>query len=100
MPKTDAAKLPVMLTSLRLPTIARLWQDLGARADREDWGAARYLATLCEHEVQERHTRRIARRIASPEMLPDVGSLPHLICSPRGFGSGDDDEASEHGDAR
>ena len=27
-------------------------------------------------------------RIASPEMLPAVGSLPHLICSRRGFGSG------------
>lgn len=39
-------------------------------------------------------------RIASPEMLPDVGSLPHLICSPRRFGGGGDDEASEHGDAR
>ena len=48
MTKTDAAKLPVMLTSLRLPTIARLWQDLGARADREGWGAARYLAELTE----------------------------------------------------
>jgi len=68
MTKTDAAKLPVMLTSLRLPTIARLWQDLGARADREGWGAARYLATLCEHEVQERHTRRIARHLAEADL--------------------------------
>ena len=68
MTKTDAAKLPVMLTNLRLPTIARLWQDLGARADREGWGAARYLATLCEHEVQERHTRRIARHLAEADL--------------------------------
>lgn len=68
MTKTDAAKLPVMLTSLRLPTIARLWQDLGARADREGWGAARYLATLCEHELQERHTRRIARHLAEADL--------------------------------
>lgn len=64
MTKADAAKLPVMLTGLRLPTIARLWQELAARADREGWGAARYLATLCEHEIQERHTRRIARHLA------------------------------------
>lgn len=68
MTKTDAAKLPVMLTSLRLPTIARLWQDLGARADREGWGAARYLATLCEHELQERHTRRIARHLTEADL--------------------------------
>ena len=46
MTTPDSAKLPVMLTTLRLPTIARLWQDLGARADREGWGAARFLATL------------------------------------------------------
>jgi hypothetical protein len=39
-------------------------------------------------------------RIASPEMLPAVWSLPHLICSRRGFGGGGGDEAGEHGDAR
>ena len=27
----DAAKLPVMLTALRLPTIGRIWQEFGAR---------------------------------------------------------------------
>lgn len=68
MTKANAAKLPVMLTALRLPTIARLWQDLGARADREGWGAARYLTTLCEHEIQERHTRRIARHMAEADL--------------------------------
>jgi hypothetical protein len=48
---TDAAKLPLMLTELRMPTIGRLWQDFGARADKEGWGAARFLAVLCEHEL-------------------------------------------------
>ena len=42
--------------------------DSLARADREGWGAARYLATLCEHEVQERHTRRIARHLAEADL--------------------------------
>ena len=68
MTTADAAKLPVMLTTLRLPTIARLWQDLGARADREGWGAARFLTTLCEHEIQDRHTRRIARHLAHADL--------------------------------
>ena len=68
MTTADAAKLPVMLTTLRLPTIARLWQELGARADREGWGAARFLATLCEHEIQDRHTRRIARHLAEADL--------------------------------
>ncbi len=36
-------------------------------------------------------------RIASPEMLPSVGLLPHVICSPPGFGGGEH-EADQHGD--
>jgi hypothetical protein len=48
---TDAAKLPLMLTELRMPTIGRLWQEFGARADKEGWGSARFLAVLCEHEL-------------------------------------------------
>jgi len=57
----DAARLPLMLTTLRLPTFGRHWQDFAARADAEGWGAARYLAALCEHELAERDQRRIAR---------------------------------------
>jgi DNA replication protein DnaC len=64
MTDVDAAKLPVMLSELRLPTIGRLWQEFGARADREGWGSARLLAALCEHELLERHARRIARHLA------------------------------------
>jgi hypothetical protein len=36
-------------------------------------------------------------RIASAEMLPSVGLLPHVICSPPGFGGGEH-EADQHGD--
>jgi DNA replication protein DnaC len=60
----DAAKLPVMLTTLRLPTISRIWQEFGGRADREDWGSGRFLAALCEHELADRQARRIARHMA------------------------------------
>ena len=38
-------------------------------------------------------------RIASPEVLPDDGLLPHLICSPPAWGGGGSDEAGQHGDA-
>ena len=31
----DVARLPLMLGELRLPTIARLWPDITARADKE-----------------------------------------------------------------
>ena len=60
-PSADAI-LPDLLTSLRLPTIRRLWSDLAATATREDWSHARFLAALCEHELQERDSRRIERR--------------------------------------
>jgi DNA replication protein DnaC len=60
----DAAKLPVMLSSLRLPSISRLWQQIAEQADNEGWGSARFLATLCEHEIADRHQRRIARHLA------------------------------------
>jgi hypothetical protein len=53
----DLARLPELLTALRLPTIARLWAQLAERSDREGWPAARYLATLLEHELAERHQR-------------------------------------------
>src|SRR4051812_29265525 len=66
---SDAAKLPLMLSELRLPTIGRLWPEFAGQADREGWGAARFLATLCEHELAERAPRRIARPLA-PSALP------------------------------
>ena len=44
----DAARLPLMLAELRLPTIARLWPDFTARADKEGWPAARLLVALAE----------------------------------------------------
>lgn len=64
----DIAKLPLMLTSLRLPTFARLWPDLTQRADREGWPAARLLAALCELELAERVQRRIQRNLAEARL--------------------------------
>ena len=63
MTDVDAARLPLMLATLHLPTIGRHWQSFAASADAEGWGAARYLAALCEHELAERAQRRIARHL-------------------------------------
>ena len=65
---TDTARLPLLLTTLRLPTVAKLWPDIGATADTEGWPAARTLATLLEHEVAERANRRTARRLAEARL--------------------------------
>jgi DNA replication protein DnaC len=53
----------MLLTTLHLPTIGQLWADFAERSDREGWPAARYLATLLEHELAERFQRRIQRHL-------------------------------------
>ena len=96
---TDAAKLPLRLTELRMPTFGRLWQEMGERADREGWGTARFLAALCEHELAERATRRIARHLAASGLpagktietfdfaaAPSVRKAHVLIFGPSGTG--------------
>ena len=52
---------------IKLPTIGRLWSQLAERSDREGWPAARYLATLLEHELAERYQRRIQRHLQEAE---------------------------------
>jgi DNA replication protein DnaC len=65
---TDTARLPLLLTTLRLPTIARLWPAIGETADAEGWPAARTLATLLEQEVAERASRRIQRHLVEARL--------------------------------
>jgi DNA replication protein DnaC len=84
----DLARLPELLTALRLPTIARLWAQLAERSDREGWPAARYLATLLEHELAERHQRRIQRHLQEADLPPgkslatfDFASVPMISMS-------------------
>jgi DNA replication protein DnaC len=57
----SAAELPTLLRTLRLPTIGNMWQALLAQAEDEQWSHARYLSVLCEHEANERESKRIAR---------------------------------------
>ena len=66
----EAAKLPVLLTALRLPTVARLWPEFCARADTEGWPAERLLAALCELELSEREQRRIQRHLVAAKLAP------------------------------
>jgi len=57
----QTATLPLMLKQLRLSGIARHWQSLLAQAERNGWDRAQYLSALCEQELAERASRRIAR---------------------------------------
>ena len=66
----DAARLGVMLNELRLPTIKAVWPDFAARADKEGWPAARFLAAIAEHELAERDRRRIERHLSEARLPP------------------------------
>lgn len=65
-----AARLPLMIAELRLPTIGRLWPAFAAQADRDGWPAARFLAALLEHELADRGARRIERHLAEARLPP------------------------------
>ena len=67
----DAARLSIMLAELRLPTVRRLWETIGAQADREGWPAVRLLAVLFEHEIAERESRRLARHRLESNLAAD-----------------------------
>ena len=57
----QTATLPLMLKQLRLSSIARHWQGFLDKAERNGWDSAQYLTALCEQELDERYSRRIAR---------------------------------------
>lgn len=66
-----SARLGVMLTDLRLPTIKRLAGDLCAQSDLEGWPAYRLLEALLEYEINERESRRIDRHRVESGLSPD-----------------------------
>jgi DNA replication protein DnaC len=66
----DTARLNLILTDLRLPAIKQGWAAFAERSDKEGWPAARFLATLAEHEVAQRDRRRIERHLADARLLP------------------------------
>ena len=70
----DAARLPLMLTELRMPTAKRLWADLAEQSNREGWPAERFLGALLEHEIAERETRRLQRNRVDSQ-LPNAKTL-------------------------
>ncbi len=74
---TVAATLPTILKSLRLPTIGRLWKDMAHTAIAEEWRPEHYLSALCEHEMLERESRRIQRRLKESG-LPHGKRLEHF----------------------
>lgn len=59
----SASSLPILLRSMRLPTIAREYDAAIRRAEAEDWGYQRFLSYLFEAEANDRLQRKIQRQL-------------------------------------
>ena len=64
----DTARLKLLLNELRLPAIKVLWPQFAEQSDKEGWPAARFLATIAEHEIAERGRRRIERHLVEARL--------------------------------
>jgi DNA replication protein DnaC len=65
------ARIPVMLTDLRLPTMKQAWQSLATKSNQESWSAERFLDALLEQEILGREVRRLERRRQESNLPPD-----------------------------
>lgn len=61
--------LPVLLRSFGLTTMAGMWEETLANAERENWGYARMMRQLCESEAQDRRERRTQRLLKAARLL-------------------------------
>ena len=59
----SVSTLPMLLRAMRLPTIAREYDDATHRAEAENWGYARFLSYLFEAEANDRLQRKIQRQL-------------------------------------
>jgi DNA replication protein DnaC len=78
--KAEAARieaLALLMRSLKLPTFARHFEEVGATAESEGWTFRRFLHHLAELEVEERRRRRIERNLKDSE-LPGEKTLATL----------------------
>ena len=73
----SAASLPILLRAMRLPTIAREYDQAIQRAEAENWGYQRFLSYLFETEANDRLQRKIARLLKDSN-LPAGKSLESL----------------------
>lgn len=66
----DAARVELLLSELRLPSMKAIWPKLAAQSDKEGWPAAKFLATLAEHEAADRGRRRFERHLVEARLPP------------------------------
>jgi DNA replication protein DnaC len=69
--------LPMLLRTLKLPTVARHADEIAATAERDGWSFGQYLRHLIVLEVEERRRRRIERNQRDSQ-LPGEKTLATL----------------------
>jgi DNA replication protein DnaC len=70
----DFGSLPLLLKQLALPTMQVLWEELATKAMDQGWHPAYFLKMLCEHELADRHRRRLVRHMRE-SCLPSCKSI-------------------------
>jgi DNA replication protein DnaC len=82
----SATSLPILLRAMRLPTIARLYDQTIERAEAENWGYNRFLSYLFETEANDRLQRKITRLLKDSGLPPgktieslDASLLPEKL---------------------
>ena len=55
--------LPLILKELRLSSLATHWEPLAQKAREQHWPAERYLAELCQLELDNREQKRLTRNL-------------------------------------
>lgn len=80
-----SSTLPVLLKQLKLSAMKSLWESYLDKAHEQGWDPAMYLTALCEEEVNQRYTRRIARFFKEAKLPPgktmssfDFKEIPHI----------------------
>lgn len=69
--------LAVLLRALKLPTFARLHEEIAHNAEQQGWSFAQYVRHLALLEVEERRRKRIARNLKNSQ-LPGEKTLATL----------------------
>jgi len=70
--KSDAnASLHGMLRTLRLPSFAAHFEQIGIETEQHGWTFGQALRQLCELELHDRHERRITRLLKSSKLPSD-----------------------------
>ena len=81
----SASPLPLLLRAMRLPTIAREYDQIVQRAETENWGYPRFLTYLFEAEANDRLQRKIQRQLKESN-LPKGTTLDALDLLVEEFG--------------